>query len=96
MSAAEAERQLVTWKDSRETAWILLMCLAFACLAQSPLHELLPMLLHFINAQIPTMAEMLHYALSPIKVARQQSSGILFTAARGVSSVVAYPDALRC
>ena len=66
ITAAEAERLLVAWNDSRETAWILLLCLAFACLAQLHLREFLPMLMHFFNAQIPALAEAVQHALSPI------------------------------
>ena len=66
ITAAEAERLLVAWNDSRETAWILLLCLAFACLAQLHLHEILPNLMHFFNAQIPALAEAVQHALSPI------------------------------
>ncbi len=66
ITAGEAERLLAAWNDSRETAWILLLCLMVACLAQFRLHELLTQLLHFINAQIPVLAEAVHHALSPI------------------------------
>ena len=65
ITAVEAERLLRAWNDSRETVWILFLCLAFACLTQFHLHELLSVLLHFINAQIPTMAEAVHRALLP-------------------------------
>ena len=41
-------------------------CLAFACLAQLHLRELLPMLMHFFNALVPALAEAVHHALSPI------------------------------
>ncbi len=47
ITAAEAERLLAAWNDSRETAWILAFGLAFACLAQLHLRELLPILMHF-------------------------------------------------
>ena len=66
ITAAEAERLLVAWNDSRETAWILLLCLAFACLSQLHLHEILPNLMHLFNAQIPALAEAVQHALSPI------------------------------
>ena len=66
ITAVEAERLLTAWNDSRETAWILLLCLAFACLTQFHLHELLPVLLHFINVHIPTMAAAVHHALLPV------------------------------
>ena len=66
ITAAEAERLLAVWNESRETAWIVGLCLAFACLAQLHLRELLPMLMHFCSAQIPALAEAVHHALSPI------------------------------
>ena len=66
ITAAEAERLLAAWNDSRETVWILALCLAFACLAQLHLRELLPMLMHLFNAQVPALAEAIHHALSPI------------------------------
>jgi hypothetical protein len=66
ITAAEAERLLVAWNESRETAWIFGLCLAFACLAQLHLRELLPILMHFCSAQIPALAETVHNALSPI------------------------------
>ncbi|MGA8088401.1 MAG: hypothetical protein WCA10_13925 [Terracidiphilus sp.] len=65
ITAAEAERLLAAWNESRETAWIVGLCLAFACLAQLNLHELL-ILMHFCSAQIPALAEAVHRALSPI------------------------------
>lgn len=66
INAAEAERLLAAWNDSRETAWILALCLALAILAQMHLHELLPILMHFTRAQAPAMAGALHHVLSPI------------------------------
>jgi len=66
ITAAEAERLLVAWNDSRETAWILALGLVFAVLAQFHLREFLPILMHFFNAQIPMLAEAVHQALSPI------------------------------
>lgn len=66
ITAVEAERLLAAWNDSRETAWILLLCLAFACLAHFQLRELLPALSHFIDAQIPALAEAVHHAFWPI------------------------------
>ncbi len=66
ITAIEAERLLAAWNDSRETAWILAFGLAFACLAQLHLRELLPMLMHFFNAPVLALAEAVHHALSPI------------------------------
>jgi hypothetical protein len=66
ITATEAERLLAAWNDSRETAWILAFGLAFACLAQLHLRELLPMLMHFFNAQVPALAEAVHHAFSPL------------------------------
>lgn len=62
----QAERLLAAVNESRETAWILALCLAGACLAQLHPHELLPGLMHFLNAQVPLLAETMHQALSPI------------------------------
>jgi hypothetical protein len=66
ITAAEAERLLAAWNDSRETAWILALGLAFVLLAQVHLRELLPMLMHLFNAQIPALAEAVHHAFSPV------------------------------
>jgi|HubBroStandDraft_1064217.scaffolds.fasta_scaffold2092886_2 hypothetical protein len=66
ITAAEAERLLAAWNESRETAWIVGLCLAFACLAQFNLRELLPILMHFCSAQIPALAGAVHHALWPI------------------------------
>ena len=66
ITAAEAERLLAAWNDSRETAWILGLSLAFACVAQLHLREVFPILMHFFNVQTPALAEALHQVLSPI------------------------------
>jgi len=66
ITAAEAERLLAAWNESRETAWIVGLCLEFACLAQLNLRELFPMLMHFCSAQLPALAEAAHHGLSPI------------------------------
>lgn len=66
ITAAEAERLLAVSNESRETAWIVGLCLAFACVAQLHLRELLPILMHVCSAQIPALAETMHHALSPI------------------------------
>ncbi len=66
ITPTEAERLLAAWNESRETAWIVGLCLAFAWLAQLHLRELLPILMHFCSAQIPALAEAVHHALSPI------------------------------
>lgn len=66
ITAREAERLLTALNDSRETAWILWLCLVSACLAQIHLHEFVPALVHFFNAQIPALAGAVHQALSPI------------------------------
>ena len=65
ITPGEAERLLAAWNESRETAWILVASFGFALLGQLQLHELVPMLTHFINAQIPALAEAMH-ALSLI------------------------------
>ncbi len=66
ITAAEAERLLAAWNEGRETAWIVGFCLAFGCLAQLHLREVLPMLMHFCSAQLPALAEAAHHALSTI------------------------------
>jgi hypothetical protein len=66
ITAAEAERLLAAWSESRDTAWIVALCLAFACLAQIHLREILPMLMHLCSASIPAMFEGVHHALAPI------------------------------
>lgn len=66
ITPAQAERLLAAVDESRETAWILAICLAGGCLAQLHLHELLPGLVHFFSAQIPALAEAVHHAPSPI------------------------------
>jgi hypothetical protein len=58
ITPGQAERLIAAWNDSRETAWILAACLAFAVLAQLHLHELVPGLMHFFEA--------IHRTLSPI------------------------------
>ena len=65
ITASEAERLLVAWNDSRETAWILALSLGFAWLAQIHLREFLPILMHLFSAQIPALAEGAHHAFSP-------------------------------
>jgi hypothetical protein len=66
ITVAEAERLLAVWNESRETAWILGLCLALACLAQIHLREIFPMLMHLCSASIPAMFDGLHHALAPI------------------------------
>jgi hypothetical protein len=56
ITPGEAERLLVAWNESRETGWILVTSLACALLAQINLHQLLPLLMHFIHTQIPALA----------------------------------------
>ena len=66
ITPAEAERLLVAWNETRETAWILAFCLVCVCLAQLNLHEFLPGLMHSLNAQIPALVEAAKHAISPI------------------------------
>jgi hypothetical protein len=66
ITPGEAERLLAAWNESRETAWILVASFGFALLGQLQLHGLVPMLMHFINAQIPALAEAMQHALSLI------------------------------
>lgn len=66
ITPAEAERLLAACNESRETLWIIALALAFAFMAQLHLGELVPMLLHFFNAQIPALAEALRHPISPI------------------------------
>jgi hypothetical protein len=66
ITPAQAERLLAVVNESRETAWIVALCVASACLAQLHLHAILPGLAHFFNVQVPAMAEAMHHALGPI------------------------------
>lgn len=66
ITASEAERLLAAWNDSRETAWILALSLGFALLGQIRLREVLSILMHLFNAQIPVLAGAVHHAFSPI------------------------------
>ena len=66
ITAGEAERLITAWNESRETGWILLLCLAVACLAHFHLRELLPVLSHFFNAQISALAGAVQQAFWPI------------------------------
>ncbi len=66
ITAAEAERLLAAWSDSRETAWVLIICLVYACLAQLHLHELVPGLVHFFSVQILVLTEAVRCVLSQI------------------------------
>ena len=64
ITAAEAERLLAAWNESRETAWIVALCLAFACIWQLHLGEMLPALAHFCSVQASTLATALRHAVS--------------------------------
>jgi len=66
ITPAQAERLLAVANEGRETVMILALCLAYACLAQLHLHELLPGLMHLLSAQIPALAESVQHALLPI------------------------------
>jgi len=66
ITAAEAERLLAVWNESRETAWIVGLCLACACLAQLQPQELLPLLIRLSGGQIPVLGGALHHALMAI------------------------------
>lgn len=66
ITPAEAERLLAAWNESRETAWILGIGLAVICLAQLNVHSLVPMLVHFFNAEVPALVESVRKVLSPI------------------------------
>jgi len=66
ITPAQAERLLGTLNETRETAWILALCLAYAGVSQLHLHEWIPGILHFFNAQMPAMAGTAHHALSVI------------------------------
>jgi hypothetical protein len=68
ITPAQAERLLAAWNESRETAWILAFGLAFAFLAQLHLHELMPNIIHFFNAQVPALAKAINHALLTIAV----------------------------
>lgn len=64
ITPVEAERLLAAFNESRENLWILAVCLTCVCLAQLNLHELLPGLAHFLNAQIPQWATAAQHAIS--------------------------------
>jgi hypothetical protein len=66
ITPAQAERLLGTLNEGRETVWLLVLCLAYAALAQLHLHEWMPGLLHFLNAQAPAMAEAVHQGFSRV------------------------------
>ena len=59
ITPAEAERLLVVWNESRETAWILSASVGFALLAQLHLHDFVPMLNHLISTQASALAHVL-------------------------------------
>ena len=54
----QAERLLRAWNESRETGWILAACFGFAALAQFRLHDLVPLLRHFISVEVPGLMHM--------------------------------------
>ena len=66
ITPAQAERLLAVVNESRETAWILALCLAGACVAQVHLLKVLPSLVHFFITQVPALAETTLHALGPI------------------------------
>ena len=55
----QAERLLAAWNESRETAWILVATFGLAALTQIRAQEILPMLKHFVSAQVPALMHML-------------------------------------
>lgn len=59
ITPAEAERLLAAWNETRETAWVLAASVGFALLAQSHLHELVPVLNHLISTQVAALAHLL-------------------------------------
>jgi hypothetical protein len=65
LTPAQAERLLAVVNESRETAWMVALCVAVACIAQLHLHEVLPGLAHFFNVQVPALAGAMHHALEP-------------------------------
>ena len=79
ITAVEGERLIAVSNESRETAWIVALCLAVACLAQIHLREFATGLMHFLNAQVPALAEALHQALSSITdlILQMQMGGLL-------------------
>lgn len=66
ITPAEAERLLAAWNESHETLWIVALGLGFFMLAQVHLHDVMPMLLHFFNTQLPALAEAMRHAISLI------------------------------
>ena len=66
ITPGQAERLLAAVNESRETAWIVALCLAGACLTQLHLYELLPALVHLFNTQIGALAGAVRHGLTPI------------------------------
>jgi hypothetical protein len=66
ITPAQAERLLGSLNEGRETAWILVLCLAYASLAQFHLHEWMPGILHFLHTRAPAMAEVVHQGFSRV------------------------------
>jgi hypothetical protein len=64
ITPGEAERLLAAWNESRETLWILVFSLAVICLSQLNAHAFWPELMHFLNAQLPSIASVLRNALT--------------------------------
>ena len=67
ITPAQAEHLLAAMNETRETIWILGLCLGYACLAQLHLHELVTGFMHFMNTQVPVLAEAMRQALSPMR-----------------------------
>ena len=63
ITVSDAERLLAAWNDSRETAWILLLCLAFACLTQVHLGALLARAAQIIAIGLPALATALQHTV---------------------------------
>lgn len=66
ITPVEAEQLLSAIHESRETTWILAICLAFVCLTQLHLHEFVPSLVHFFNLEVPLLAASAHHAVSTV------------------------------
>jgi hypothetical protein len=66
ITAAEAERVLAAWNESRETLWILVFCLAFACIAQTHMHVPLLDIWRVLVTRAPALADTVQHAILPI------------------------------
>jgi hypothetical protein len=64
ITAAEAERLLIVWNDSRESIWLVAACCVVALCAQVNLQHGLLALLHITQTLLP--AHTVHHALATL------------------------------